>query len=169
MIAHSCTDNENQVNYNFDTYLTANSSFEKNIATVMPSKEDLINTKVLYYIYYNGDNEGIFRNTMLRLTVEYSDEDFAKAVQTMKVHWESHHGMQFYYNGILYDGFMFHNHGDYCGIAYHICTDLNTISYIAFVNDELSYMNVADALIYCLNYLPAFEEQIVYEDMWPDK
>ena len=167
MIARGCSHNKNEVTYNFDTYLTENSSFEKNIATVLPSKEDLANTKILYYIYCQNETL-TFENKMLHLTVEYSDENFAKALQTMQTNWETHYyesaGKPFYYNGIRYDGFAFYNHGDFCGIAYHVCTDSNTISYIAFVNDELGFMSVAAALNSCLGSFPAFQNQII-EDM----
>ena len=170
IIAHSCADRKNEATYNFDTYLTANSSFEKNIVTVLPSKEDLTDSKILYYMYCENET---FKNKMLHLTVEYSDEDFTNAVQKMQNYWETHYdesaGKPFYYNGILYDGFAFHNHGDYCGIAYHVCTDLNTISYIAFTNDELGYTSVVAALDSCLNSLPVPKHQIVYESIFSSK
>lgn len=154
LINRSCS-NKEQLNYDFDTYLNGDSDFEKNIATVMPTKDELMNSKILYYMYYdNGRDIETSESKMVRLTVKYSDEDFVKAIQRMKEQAALYYSKQFYYNGSLYDGFFFHNNG-YCAFAYNFCSDSNTISYLAFDCWELEFMDVEDAL----GFFPQFEYQ----------
>ena len=149
IIVSGCT-NKEQVNCNFDTYLSGNTDFEKKVATVMPSKNELADSKIIYYVYYiDGDDISNFANSMIRLTVEYSDDNFLKAIQKIeelsKEYYNDVMGGQFYYNGVLYRGFQIYNNG-YYALAYHICSNSSTISYIVFECDNLTYMDVGSAL-----------------------
>ena len=110
LINCSCS-NKEQLNYDFDTYLNGDSDFEKNIATVMPTKDKLMNSKILYYMYYdNGRDNDPSESKMIRLTAKYSDEDFTTMVQTMQEQSELYYNesmsRKFYYNGTMYDGFI---------------------------------------------------------------
>ena len=149
LVIAGCSPKE-QVSYDFTTYLSGDSEFEKNVALVMPSKEELENSKVVYYVYYdNCEKSDTFGKKMIQLTVEYSDEDFSNAVQKMKNRFDLYDNgimnSQFFYNGVLYDSFSFREN-DYCAIAYNTCSDSNTISYIAFDSLDLEFMDVASAL-----------------------
>ncbi len=165
MITSGCASKE-QVSCDFDAYLSGNTDFERKIEAVMPSKNELADSKIIYYVYYdNGEDISTFANSMIRLTVAYSDEDLQKAIQKIEELTEEYYddvmGGQFYYNGTLYKGFQFYDNG-YCALAYHICSDSNTISYIAFACDNLTYMDVGGAL----SLFPQFtcEDQIIQLD-----
>lgn len=152
----SCSVKE-QITYDFSTYLSGNSDFENDAALVLPSKDDLINAEVLYYMYYyNVTLDHIYdslsdERRMIQLTVKYPDEDFEDAVSSIEQKSEFYYSKamssQFYYKDLFYNGFEFHNN-DYCACAYNICSDTNTISYIVFACNELSFMNVASSLKY---------------------
>ena len=160
----SCSVKE-QITYDFSTYLSGNSDFENDAALVLPSKDDLINAEILYYMhyynvtymyYYNVTSNQIYdspsdERRMIQLTVKYTDEDFEDAVSSIEQKSEFYYSKamssQFYYKDLFYNGFEFHNN-DYCACAYNICSDTNTISYIVFTCNELSFMNVAYSLKY---------------------
>lgn len=156
LISSGCSHKE-KLSYDINTYLSGDTNFERNIATVMPSKEELKNSKVVYYLYYDdGGNDETSQNKMIRLTVEYSDENFINATQTLEqnaILYDSESmSSDFYYNGILYDSFIFYNNG-YCAVAYHACSNSKTISYIAFYSWDLQFMDVESAL----GLFPQFE------------
>ena len=142
--------NKEQISYDFSAYLSGNTDFERKVATVMPSKKQLEDSKITYYMYYdNGEDISTFANSMIRLTVEYSDEAMQEAMRKIeelsKEYYDDVMGGEFYYNGTLYKAFQFYDEG-YCALAYHICPTSNTIAYIAFACDDLTYMNVGNAL-----------------------
>lgn len=138
------------VHYDFNGYLNEGTAFEENIKSILPSKEDLSEEKVVYYLHYN--DKAIFESTadsLLQLTVEYSEEGFEKAQATLEKHMaafcESTEGESFFYNGVLFRGFMFYDQR-YCAVVYHLCPGTKTISYIAFSCEELSYLSIEDAI-----------------------
>lgn len=149
----------------FENYLSDGTEFSKTASTVMPSKQELADAKILYCFYekHGKDNDILGIHTrMLCLTVKYSDEKFQSESLRLEALNEEHDGgmsSQFYLNGIFYKGFEYEYEN---GLAYHICSDTNTISYIAFRTQDLQYMEVK----YALEQLnPNFELQIIsYED-----
>lgn len=152
-----CGKKQNRLIYDFDTYLCEDTEFDRNAATVLPSKEDLEDSEVVFYMFYdNGGDDEVTSDKMLRLTVQYSDEDYIKAKEKIEQHasQDKTQSSSFYYNGVLYNGFMI-NVEYYCGIAYHACEESKTISYIAFDTWYLQWMDVESAL----GLFPQFEYQ----------
>ncbi len=158
-----------QISYDFDTYLSYNTSFEKNYKLVMPSKDELKNATVLYYVYYDSGTTMVQPDRMIQMTVQYSEDQFVNERQELEqitTEYDSSCEIEnFYLNSMLYKGFNFYNYDarddefedtyndGYCAFAYHVCTDSNTISYIAFESDDLQYMNMELAL----SLFPQFE------------
>lgn len=178
LFGFSGCDAKEQISYDFDTYLSFNTSFEKNIKLVMPSKDELKDATVLCYVYYDSNTTKIQPDRMIQMTVQYSKDQFAKENQELEQVTTKYDLSceieNFYYNSNLYKGFVFYNYDarddefedtyndGYCAFAYHVCTDLNTISYIVFESDDLEYMNMESAL----SLFPQFEikNQVVYAD-----
>lgn len=153
-----CSSKE-QVSYDLSTYLCGDTDFEKNVATILPSKEELKNSKVVYYLYYNnGGTDESSEKKMINLTVVYSDENFTKAandlVESSLLHANESMSRRFYYNGVLYDGFIFNKNG-YCAVAYHACSSTKTVSFIAFDSWDLQFMDIESAL----GLFPQFERE----------
>lgn len=157
-LMNGCSSKEH-INYDLSTYLGSDTDFEKNVATILPSKEELKNSKVVYYLYYdNGGTDESSEKKMINLTVEYSEECFVKAANDLAesslLHASESMSRRFYYNGVLYDGFIFNKNG-YCAVAYHACSSTNTISFIAFDSWDLQFMDVESAL----GLFPQFERE----------
>ena len=154
---------KNQISYDFDTYLSYNNSFEKNIMLVMPSKEELKDSTVLDYVYYDSGETVFEPYRMIQMTVQYSQDKFVIAderLEQITTQYDSSFEIEnFYINSLLYTGFIFYNYDarddefentyndGYCAFAYHISTDSDTISYIAFESGDLQYMNMELALL----------------------
>ncbi len=86
IICSGCKNNIT-ITSDFDTYLKSDSTFNKNIKGVLPSQEELKNAKIVFYMLYDdNDTEKIFANSMIRLTVKYSADDFKKP----KIRWNSY-------------------------------------------------------------------------------
>lgn len=154
-------ENKEIISYNFETYLSGDSGFEKKFLTIMPTKNELADSKIIYYSYYNnGKDSFTFENGMIRLTVKYSNDKLVNESQRLEGLYEANDSVmngQFYYNGILYKAFGFYDDAYEDGaLAYHICSDSSTISYIAFTCYDLAYMSVESAL--------SIFPQIPYED-----
>ena len=151
-----------QISYDFDTYLSYNTSFEKNYKLVMPSKDELKNATVLYYVYYDSGTTMVQPYRMIQMTVQYSQNQFIKAQEKLEqiiTQYDSSCEIEnFYFNNMPYKGFNFYNYDarddefentyndGYCAFAYHVSTESNTISYIAFESGDLQYMNMESAL-----------------------
>ena len=151
-----------QISYDFDTYLYYNTSFEKNYKLVMPSKDELKNATVLYYVYYDSGTTMVQPYRMIQMTVQYSQNQFIKAQEKLEqiiTQYDSSCEIEnFYFNSMPYKGFNFYNYDarddefentyndGYCAFAYHVSTESNTISYIAFESGDLQYMNMESAL-----------------------
>ena len=145
-----CNKNKNIIlTSDANTYLKENSSFNEKVKNILPSQEELKNAKILFYMLYDNRKEDAFSENLLRMTVEYSVDDFVKARKKMEELSEKYNSpsmsSSFYYDGVLYDGFMIFNDG-YCAIAYSACSDTQTLSYIAFNSYNLQFMNVQSAL-----------------------
>jgi len=144
----SCAAKET-VTKDFSTYLDGSSDFETGISTVMPLKEDLENAKILDYTYYYS-NLGFptySKWRILFLAVEYSYEEFVNAKAEIEENCLDEDIEEISYNDILFNGYWFHE-GCYCAVGYHICSDSNTILYLGFRTDELSYMNAQQSAKY---------------------
>ena len=146
-----CKDNNVLISFEVDTYLSHNTDFEKKAAVVLPSKEDIEGSKIIYYSLY--DNSGAsFEEGILCLTVEYSDEKFATESQRLEGLLVTENvgiGGSFYYNEVLYNSFQYEaSKSDigYCALAYNINLESNAISYIVFSCENLTYMDVESAL-----------------------
>ena len=153
---NSCVSNET-ISYDFNSYLNDDSEFTKGISLVMPSREELSDEKISSYSYYDDGRSGkVFahNNRMILMTVEYTEEDLMGAVQLLEDRIESVglHPEEFYLNGNLYKAAMTYVES-YCAIAYCVNEESRTISYIAFTNDELEYMNVESALKYSMSMM----------------
>ena len=153
----------NIVTYNFDTYQSESTDFNKNISTVLPPKEDLKDQRIVFYLFYdNGKTDESSAASMIRMTVEYTDTDFVNAASEIEEQYLKYQSpstsSRFYYDGVLYNGFMFTDNG-YCAVAYHICQDSKTISYIAFDCWDLQFMDVESALKHFIQY--EYNNQIV--------
>lgn len=134
---------ESFVKYDFELYLSDNTEFEKNAATVMPSKLFLENTQVTYYEHRKGDDE------MLRLSVRYDEKDFLIAKSQAEEQYLSSHEKErsaFYLDGELYFCYVFYRDGDYYAMAYHVCTDTKTISYMLYQCNDFSSMATNDVI-----------------------
>lgn len=157
-----CFWKKSQISYDFSTYLSYNTNFEKKASIVLPSKKEIEDSKVVYYAFY--DNSGSsFQEGMLRLTVEYSNEKFINETWRLEEIFKTKNlgmGGRFYYNGNLYDSFQYkavETDNEYCALAYHICSSSNTISYIVFSCENLTYMSVEDAI----SSFPQMEDQVI--------
>lgn len=139
-----------------NTYLKEKSEFNENIKNYLPSYEELKDAKIVFYTSYNNyEKEEALSKSMICMTVEYGAEDFKKARKKMEQLSEefesSTMSSSFYCDGVLYNGFIiinndyFVNNG-YCAIAYSVCSDAQTLSYIAFDSYDLQFMNVQSAL-----------------------
>ena len=73
-----------QISYDFDTYLSYNTSFEKNYKLVMPSKDELKNATVLYYVYYDSGTTMVQPDRMIQMTVQYSQDQFVKEKEKLE-------------------------------------------------------------------------------------
>lgn len=150
-ICCGCNKNKNIIlTSDVNTYLKGSSSFNENVKNILPSQEDLKNAKIVFYMLYNNnEKEEAFSESMIRMTVKYSADDFEKARKKMEQLSEKHKSSTmsscFYYDGVLYNGFILVNDG-YCAIAYNACSDTQTLSYIAFDSYDLQFMNVQSAL-----------------------
>ena len=158
-----------QISYDFDTYLSCNTSFEKNYKLVMPSKDKLNDATVLYYVYYDSKNTVTQPDRMIQMTVKYSDELFVSEKQGLEEKIiepdASFETEEFYFNGSLYQGSLFYNveanndefedtyNDGYFAFAYNVCTTSNTISYLVFESEDLQYMDMQSAL----TLFPQFE------------
>ena len=162
-----CVGQKAQISYEFEAYLSGDTAFEQKIVKFLPAKEDLTDAKVTYYMFYDDGMEDnfSFQYNMLCLSVEYTDTNYTKATQKMKELSEEYYndifGSHFYYNGILYEGFQIYDE-EYYALAYHICSDSNTVSYIAFSSGDLAYMNVKSALE-CFPYFETENQVVPYE------
>ena len=151
-----------QISYDFDTYLSYNNSFEKNFKLVMPSKDELKDSIVLDYVYYDLGATVFEPYRMIQMTVQYSQNQFIKAQEKLEqiiTQYDSSCEIEnFYFNSMPYKGFNFYNYDarddefentyndGYCAFAYHVSAESNTISYIAFESGDLQYMNMKSAL-----------------------
>lgn len=150
-ICSGCNKNKDIVlTSDVNTYLKGSSSFNENIKNILPSQEELANAKIVFYMLYNNnEKEETFSENMIRMSVKYSAEDFEKTRKKMEQLSEKHKSSTmsscFYYDGVLYNGFIFINDG-YCAVAYNACSDTQTLSYIAFDSFNLQFMNVQSAL-----------------------
>lgn len=143
------------ISYDINTYLSNNSNFEKNISNFMPTKDDLKKSNIEYYCYYdNGKNNETSEKKMIQLTLKYTDEHFGdiekKLEDNISHNYDETTSRNFYYNDILYQGFIFYNNG-YCAVAYGIITDSKTISYIAFDSWDLQFMDIESAFELFIN------------------
>ncbi len=146
---------ESTLTHDYNSYLNDDSEFTKGISLVMPSREELSDQKILSYSYYDdGMSEKVFifahNDRMILMTVEYTEEDFMGAVQLLEDRIESVglYDEEFYLNGNLYKAAMTcaEDRTYYCAIAYCVNEESRTISYIAFTDMDLEYMNVESAL-----------------------
>ena len=153
-----------QISYDFDTYLSYNNSFEKNFKLVMPSKNELKGSIILDYVYYDSGATVFEPDRMIQMTVQYSQDQFVKEKEKLEqiiTQYDSSCEIEnFSFNSMSYKdkGFNFYNYDarddefedtyndGYCAFAYHISTDSNTISYVAFESGDLQYMNMESAL-----------------------
>ncbi len=150
VIVSGCSNKKSIISYDFSTYLGDDSDFSKNVSTVLPSKERLEDQKIISYLFYdNGKSNESSMDKMIQMTVEYSDDVFPDFVSEIENHASVYKnesmGSNFYYNEVPYDGFMVTEYG-YCAIAYHVCQDSKTISYLAFDCWQLQFMDVESAL-----------------------
>lgn len=145
IICSGCKNNIT-ITSDFDTYLKSDSTFNKNIKGVLPSQEELKNAKIVFYMLYDdNDTEEAFAESMIRLTVKYSADDFEKAKNKMEQLSGGNTHSSFYYDGVLYKGAIYYNDG-YYAIAYSACSDAQTVSYIALNTFNLAFMDVPSAL-----------------------
>lgn len=153
LLITGCREENERISYDLHTYLSCNTNFEKKASVVLPSKKDIEDSKTVYYALYD-DSGASFQEGMLRLTVEYSNERLLNESNRLKELFETKSiGMagSFYYDGILYNSFQyqaFESDIGYCALAYHICSNSNTISYIVISCENLTYMSVEDAISY---------------------
>lgn len=154
---NSCVSNET-ISYDFNSYLNDDSEFTKGISHLMPSREDLLDEKIVSYSYYDDGyvyKGGFFdslayNERMILMTIEYNEEDFLGAVQALDEKFESYglYHEEFELNGNLYKAAMIcaEERVYYCAVAYCEDVERQKISYIAFVSKDLEYMNVESAL-----------------------
>ena len=133
---------------NFENYLIRDTDFEKAAATVMPTKQSLSNATIVFYEYEKISSD----DQIIRLSVAYSEEEFNKSkleieeqYKKMTQNMNNPHEDDFYFDGIRYYCFTFYDNG-YCAMAYHICPETRTISYLFCKNFDLQTMTVEAAL-----------------------
>lgn len=141
------TDIDNYVSYNSNDYLTIDSNFDLTAAKYLPSRERLTNSSIIYFErndYGNGDHQ------MYRITAKYDSSIFniehnrlQKMYDSATVNELHPEENNFYLDGQFYKCFV---SGHYA-VAFHICKESCTISYLFFRDDiNLSSMTAGDAL-----------------------
>lgn len=130
------------VNSNFDTYLAGDAKFVNAAETVLPSKNLAQKEQVLFFehLYYlDGEFE------MYRLAVNYSDADFEEEKERLQTQYRANtievtsanltpYKDDFFFDGARYSCYtFFHDKTDYA-MAYHLCEETSTISYIFFTD-----------------------------------
>lgn len=128
--------------YSADTYLTGDTPFENVARQTLPSISELKTAEVTYYEHVKQSN-----NERMHISVVYTDEDFDIAKQKIdeqyqkKEYWVLHGS--FCFDGIPYKAYMFYvDEGRYI-MAYHICSDSNSISYVLSEDWEYEFLTVA--------------------------
>lgn len=124
--------------YDANTYLIEDTPFEQVARKVMPTTSELENTKITHYEHIKQHSE-----EQLRISVVYSDENFQIAKQKIDEQYENQTDRaSFYFDGMLYNAYLFYvDKGRYI-MSYHICSDSNSISYILLENFDFEYLTV---------------------------
>lgn len=127
---------ENFVKYDFETYLNKGTSFEQGASDVMPSKQSLENAQITFYQHTKHNDK-----ETLRMSAVYSEQDFLEAKQKMDQQYQEHDIREaFYLDGLLYNCFVLYVNGETYALAYNICSDSLTISYIFDKDYQYAFM-----------------------------
>ncbi len=122
-----------------EMYLSQDSDFENNAEIVMPTQEILSDNNIVFYNYIEKKDTQLYF-----LTVQYKNNDFMYEKERMENlnYWytsqfdPAYMGEDiFFLDGKLYSGMVYY-HNDYYSIAFHICSDDNTVSYIFLKNNS---------------------------------
>ena len=135
----SCTNESIIYEYDNSIYLTDDTPFNTTARTILPSNDDLKNTQITYYEH--------IPNKSLRISVVYSETDFQIAKQKLNVLYEENikEFISFYFDGMLYNGYMFYVNTERYIMAFHICSDSNIISYALAENFAFEYYSTLQA------------------------
>ena len=135
----SCTKKTIEYDYDSSTYLKDDTPFNTTARTILPSNDKLKNTQITYYEH--------IPNKSLRISVVYSETDFQIAKQELNILYEENikEFISFYFDGMLYNGYMFYVNTERYIMAFHICSDSNIISYALAEDFAFEYYSIFQA------------------------
>lgn len=130
------------VNNNFDTYLADDSKFANAAETVLPSKDSLSEKQILFFEHmYYLDKE----YEMYRFSVRYTGRAFDEEKERLQAQYETNASKSFvtnpdfsdddfFFDGVRYSCYTFFTDGADYAMAYDVCEETNTVSYIFFTD-----------------------------------
>ena len=135
----SCTNKSIVYEYDSSTYLKDDTPFNTTARTILPSNDKLKNAQITYYEHNPNKN--------LRISVLYSEADFEIAKQELNILYEENikEFISFYFDGILYNGYMFYVEKERYIMSFHICSDSNMISYTLAEDFAFEYYTTLQA------------------------
>lgn len=143
------------VNNNFETYLSDDTDFVKNSESVLPSKNSLREEQIVFFEYLSYLDKDF---EMYRFAVNYEDMTFNEEKERLQTQYDENTSKMFekntalsdddfYFDGVRYSCYTFCINGIDFAMAYNLCEETNTISYIFFKDRAcLSTMDAGVAL-----------------------